>query len=312
MADLKQNTLLVAIDGSDRSIRTVAYLAEMPAFFNKEIHLFNVFASIPESYYDLGKEPSSIKITSGLYAWEKEHRNKIEKHMNKCKKILVAADCNPEKVKIIIHKRRKGVAQDIISESKKGYEAVVVRRRGMSNLQGLIMGSVALKLLNGVVTTPLLFAGRKPCNRRILVAVDGSENALRAVDFVGRMVGGYDYCIGLVTVLRQNIKQNTKNGTDMDMEQAFMDAVELQSIQNIEKAREHLIAAGVEDTVITTEIVKGETSRAGGIIDTAEKGDFDTIVVGRRGLSRVQQFFAGRVSTKVLHVGRKHHVWIVN
>ena len=48
------------------------------------------------------------------------------------------------------------------------------------------------------------------------------------------------------------------------------------------------------------------------IVETTDRKGFDTIVVGRRGMSRVQQFFAGRVSTKVLQIGQKHHVWIVN
>ena len=52
-------------------------------------------------------------------------------------------------------------------------------------------------------------------------------------------------------------------------------------------------------------------SRAGAIVNAAEKGDWSTIVVGRRGLSRVSDFFMGRVSNKVVHAGRKDTVWIV-
>jgi len=312
MAVTNMNKLLVAIDGSDRSIRTVKYLAEMPAFFNKEINLFNVFASIPESYYDLGREPSSIKITSGLYAWEKEQRGQIEKHMQKCRKILMSSDFNPKHIKIVVHKRRKGVARDIIAESKKGYGAVVLRRRGMSNLQGLIMGSIALKLLNGISSTSLIFAGRKPCTHRVLIAVDGSDNATRAVDFAGAWLSGFDYKVGLVSVLRQEIKNGKQDVSDLSEEREFVDAVEMQCSQNLEQARDRLISAGIKPSAITTEIVRGAQSRAAAIVDVAERDDFDTIVVGRRGLSRVEQFFAGRVSNKVLHVGRKHHVWVIN
>ena len=156
MATSNNHKLLVPIDGSDRSVRTAKYLAEMPTFFNMEINLYNVFISIPESYYDLGKEPASVKITSGLYAWEKQQRSQIEKQMQKCRKVLLSSDYNPAKIRTTIQKRRVGVARDIIAESKNGYSAVVSRRRGMSNLQGLIMGSVALKLLNGIDSVPLI------------------------------------------------------------------------------------------------------------------------------------------------------------
>ena len=135
MTNSKNKKLLVAVDGSDRSVRTAKYLAEMPAFFNMEINLFNVFIGIPESYYDLGKEPASIKITSGLYAWEKQQRHQIEKQLQKCRKILLSSDFNPAKIQTTIHKRRVGVARDIIAESKNGYAAMVMRRRGMSDLR---------------------------------------------------------------------------------------------------------------------------------------------------------------------------------
>ena len=311
MANLNDKKLLVAVDGSDRSVRTAKYLAEMPAFFNMEINLFNVFIGIPESYYDLGREPASVKITAGLYAWEMQQRKQIEKQMQKCRKILLSSDFNPAKIQTTIQKRRAGVARDIIAESKNGYGAVVSRRRGMSNLQGLIMGSVAVKLLNGIDDLPIIFAGRKPNNRRVLIAVDGSDNAMRAVDFVGKNLGGFDYTVGLVTVLRTQAAQVIDAST-ADVFEQYLSEMEPQIGKGLNQAREQLIAAGFAESEVSIEIIKGAQSRAGAIVDAAERGNFDTIVVGRRGLSRVQQFFTGRVSTKVLQIGRRHHVWIVN
>lgn len=311
MANANIKKLLVAVDGSDRSVRTVKYLAEMPAFFNLGINLFNVFIGIPESYYDLGKEPASVKITAGLYAWERQQRSQLEKQMQKCRKILLSSDYNPAKIQTTIHKRRVGVARDIIAESKNGYSAVVLRRRGMSNLQGLIMGSVALKLLNGIDDLPLIFAGRKPNNRRVLIAVDGSANAMRAVDFVGKNLGGFDYTVGLVSVMRTQHSEVIDN-SDADVFEEYLAEMEPQVGKALNQAREQLIEAGFAESEVSIEIVKGAQSRAGAIVDAAERGNFDTIVVGRRGLSRVQQFFTGRVSTKVLQIGRRHHVWVVN
>ncbi|MEZ4548914.1 MAG: universal stress protein [Desulfobacterales bacterium] len=44
-------------------------------------------------------------------------------------------------------------------------------------------------------------------------------------------------------------------------------------------------------------------SRAGAIIREATDNGFGAIVVGRRGISKVEEFFLGRVSTKVIHGG---------
>jgi nucleotide-binding universal stress UspA family protein len=311
MANVKNNKLLVAVDGSERALRTAKYLASMPAFFNMQVNLFNVFAGVPESYYDLRREPASVNVTAGLYSWEKLQRGQIEQHLQKCRNILLSADYNPAKVRTTVQKRRVGIARDIIAESKKDYCAVVIRRRGMGGLKGLILGSVALKLLNGIDSIPIIFAGRKTNHRRVLIAVDGSENAMRAVDFVANTLCGFDYSVGLVTVLRSVMQPESDVSTDSDFQNS-LDEVEPEVRRSLNKAQERLITAGFDASALSLEIVRNASSRAVAIVDVAEQGGFDTIVLGRRGLSRVQQFFAGRVSTKVLQIGRKHHVWIVS
>jgi nucleotide-binding universal stress UspA family protein len=311
MADANIKKLLVAMDGSERALRTAKYLAQMPAFCNMQINLFNVFAGVPESYFDLRREPASINITAGLYSWEKMQRGQIEQHLQKCRSILLSADYNPAKVQTTIKKRRVGIARDIIAESKKGYTAVVLRRRGMGGLQGLVLGSVAMKLLNGIESVPIIFAGRKANSRRVLVAVDGSDNAMRAVDLVAETLGGFDFAVGLVTVLRAEAQPEQAPGVESTFK-SYLEEVEPEVRKALNKAQERLIAAGFDDSNLSLEIVRGAQSRAAAIVDVADKGGFDTIVLGRRGLSRVEQFFAGRVSTKVLQIGQKHHVWIVN
>jgi nucleotide-binding universal stress UspA family protein len=311
MANEKRQRLLVALDGSERSIRTAKYLAEMPAFHPMEINLFDVVISVPESFYDLRKEPASVSITAGLYAWEKMQQDQIEKHLQKCRKILLSAKVPHEHIRCTIQKRRAGIARDIIAESKNGYRAVVLRRRGMGGIKGLIMGSVAQKLLGGIDSVPIIFAGRKDNHHRILIGVDGSDNAMRAVDFVASTLGGFDYTAGLVTVLRTDGRQKQDLLPDSAM-QRYQEEMEAEAGEVLNQARDRLVAAGFDASRTMTKIVKGAPSRAAAIVETADQGGFDTIVVGRRGLSKVEQFFAGRVSTKVLHLGRNYHVWIVN
>jgi nucleotide-binding universal stress UspA family protein len=40
--------------------------------------------------------------------------------------------------------------------------------------------------------------------------------------------------------------------------------------------------------------------------------DVGTIIMGRRGLSRTQDFFMGRVTNKVVYLAREKSVWIVS
>jgi nucleotide-binding universal stress UspA family protein len=77
------------------------------------------------------------------------------------------------------------------------------------------------------------------------------------------------------------------------------------------EARERLVKAGFEPRKIDLKVVRGGGKQAGAIAEEAQKGEYDTIVVGRRGLSRVQEFIMGRVSNKVINLAKDKTVWVV-
>lgn len=299
----RQKRLLLAVDGSERALQTVRYAGEEEAFKGMKIVLFHVFNSIPEAYYDLEKEPKSVKVVRHVRSWEAQQKLTIRKYMDDAKRMLLDSGHAEPAVEIKIQNRKKGVARDIIIEAQKGYDAVLIRRRGATALKNIIVGSVTNKLLEKLSFIPVLIAGRKPVNKKVLVAVDGSSCANRAVRFVADMLGNKEgYKVGLVYVVRGGDKSNqavlTANGID-DTGPIFREALNI------------LTKAGFDSRHITTKTISGVMSRAGAIVNKAEKNGWGTIVVGRRGLSSVGDFFMGRVSNKVVHAGRKDTVWIV-
>jgi nucleotide-binding universal stress UspA family protein len=299
----RQKRLLLAVDGSERALQTVRYAGEEDAFKGMKIVLFHVFNSIPDAYYDLEKEPKSVKVVRHVRSWEAQQKKNIRKYMDEARQMLLDAGHADPAVDIKIQNRKKGVARDIIIEAQKGYDAVLIRRRGATALKNIIVGSVTNKLLEKLSFIPVLIAGRKPVNKKVMVAVDGSPCAAKAIQFVADMLGSSDeYRVKLVYVVRGS------GSTDMDALKengiagnghVFSDAVKM------------LTTAGIDADRISTKTVSGVLSRAGAIIKTAEQGDWNTIVVGRRGLSGVSDFFMGRVSNKVVHAGRMDTVWIV-
>jgi len=299
----RQKRLLLAVDGSERALLTVQYAGEEDAFKEMKIVLFHVFNSIPEAYYDLEREPKSVKVVRHVRNWEAEQKKIIRKHMDDAMKMLLDAGHAESAVDVRIQNRKKGVARDIIIEAQKGYDAVLIRRRGATTLKNITMGSVTNKLLEKLTFIPVLIAGRKPVNKKVLVAVDGSPCATRAVRFVADMLGPLDdYQLRLVYVVR--------GGGAPDVA-----ALEADGITDTGPIFEALInmltAAGFDPQNISTKTITGVMSRAGAIVNAAEKGDWGTIVMGRRGLSRVRDFFMGHVSNKVVHVGHMHTVWVV-
>jgi nucleotide-binding universal stress UspA family protein len=299
----RQKRLLLTVDGSDRALQTVRYAGEEDAFKGMKIVLFHIFNNIPDAYYDLEKEPKSVKVVRHVRSWESQQKKNIQKHMDDARQMLLDCGHAESAVNVKIQNRKKGVARDIIIEAQKGYDAVLARRRGFTALKNIVVGSVTNKLLEKLTFIPVLIAGRKPVNKKVLVAMDGSACATRAVQFVADMLGPLDgYQLRLVHVVRgggvpdgENLEENGIT----EVEPIFTEATNI------------LTAAGFNPQNISIRTITGVMSRAGAIVNAAEKGDWSTIVVGRRGLSRVSDFFMGRVSNKVVHAGRKDTVWIV-
>jgi nucleotide-binding universal stress UspA family protein len=79
----------------------------------------------------------------------------------------------------------------------------------------------------------------------------------------------------------------------------------------MKKSKEMLLEAGISESLITTRIVEGSRSAANDILEEARGNGYGTVVLGRRGLSGVKEFFMGSVSSKVLQNISAMALWIV-
>ena len=175
------------------------------------------------------------------------------------------------------------------------------------------MGEVSSKLLEYCRVCPVWIVEGKVKSNRVMIAIDSSDNALRAVDHTGFILAGTDNPVTLFHTMRhlrrfvpQEILEEapeleelwkTKAGKDIE---PFM-----------KKAKEILLKAGLNASQITTKVVDGSRSAANDIVEEARNKDYGTIVMGRRGLSGMKEFFMGSVSAKVLQNSAGMAVWIV-
>ena len=146
MKNKSPNKILVLVDGSDRSINTVRYVAQNDSFHSMRIVLFHIFSAFPECYWDLENDLRSKKVVNQAIAWEISQKKIIENYMIQAKQLLLKSGIPEESIKIKVQNRQTGIARDIIHEAKNGYTAVVARRRGVGALRGMVLGSVATKL----------------------------------------------------------------------------------------------------------------------------------------------------------------------
>jgi len=147
-------------------------------------------------------------------------------------------------------------------------------------------------------------------SRRILVAVDASENSLRAIDYVGQIVGGRDdFEITLLHIVPQAV-------TDLfdkeEVQKSFQEQIEAKESELMERCRQRLLAAGApEASIRTLSLIKDCPSLSECIIEERRRENFGTIVVGRRGLSRTEEVLYGSVSSSIIHHADKCAIWVV-
>lgn len=306
----KRKKILIPVDGSERAMGTIRYITRIDPFLQMQLVLFHVFSSVPEGFWDMQTDQRSSATVKQVHAWEVQHRKNLKDYMENARQLLLKAGAPPDAITVKIQNRKKGFARDIIREARENYDAVVTRRRGMTGLRRIVLGSVATKLIEKLDFIPLVLAGRKPPGNKILLAFDGSEGARHAVDFVGRVLGGFDFEVCLMNAMRGR-ENKYSNKPPLYSPRQYAEFVRREMTAELTAARNRLIDMGFKGQQLSTRLVTGVTSRAGAIAGEAQQKNYGTIVMGRRGLSRVREFFIGRVTNKVVHLARERTVWII-
>lgn len=304
MGKYKQRILL-AVDGSDQAFEAVRYVSQLFPPNRLEVVLFHVTSKIPESFWDIEKNPTFRHQLAPVAAWAVQQQTAIQEFMEKSRQLFVEQGVPEEAVSIKSQERQVGIARDIVREAQKDYDSVVVGRWGVSKLKDLVWGSIANKLVGHLTHIPLCVVGGAPEAGKILVALDTSEEGMGTVDYLGTMVDGTDWGITLFHVIRGLDFVLPETGEILQDIEGAVKALLEQAVGRLEKA-------GLRPEQISTKTASGVASRAKAIVDEAKNGGYGTIVVGRRGLSRVEEFFMGSVSSKVMQLAQEMAVWVVS
>ncbi len=142
--------LLVALDESENAMEAVRFLAR--SFTpDHEVTLFNVIMDISSvcSLNSPELHPLFLQQQINFCIIEDKKKELVNQSISEARKILLGAGFPEKNITVKIENRKKGVAQDIIDETRLGYDAVVMGRRGLSGIAEFFIGSVSQKVLHG-------------------------------------------------------------------------------------------------------------------------------------------------------------------
>jgi nucleotide-binding universal stress UspA family protein len=154
---------------------------------------------------------------------------------------------------------------------------------------------------------------------KLLIPVDGSEGAMRAVQYVADTFGHTpDLKITLLHILPElppsmwddgHILTETESQERQELIADWENQEEKPWEAILAQARERLIQGGIAAEALSIKYQPRYSDIADDILDEAELQECSTIVIGRHGLSGAMKFFMGSVSNKV--VNHAHGVAVI-
>ncbi len=288
--------ILLAYDGSDAALDAAKYIGLVFSSKATEVVIFYVESKIPRSFWQMEKDMDFRFNTPEIRASMTQRCKLVRECMEKAKDILINAGFPLESIKIKIHTKDSGVVRDIVEESRQGYDAVVVGRKGYSRIRDILVGSVPMKLLGKIKSIPLIIVGGIPSSKNILIAFDGNREVLEAIRRMSRLINNRGYNILLCHALKCS-----SDGTTPDY---------CKNSDFFKNSIECLSSAGVPKEQLHCELISNEGDITDNIIKKACDGNYQSIVIGRRNLTFVKQFFLGRIGEKILHAAGNQVVWV--
>jgi len=154
--------------------------------------------------------------------------------------------------------------------------------------------------------------------KKILVAIDDSENAIRAVEFVANTFTA-DNQITLFNVVQDtaamcemNSPELTPYFTSQQSSFCLLEEKKKALVTNaLKKSKTILMDAGFEEKKITIKAELNKSGVARDIIKEAQS-DYNIIVMGKRGVSGIKDFLLGSISQKVFNLAKDISVLFVN
>jgi len=300
--------ILVCYDGTPASYKILSYLKEL--FCNTEIEI-TLLKIIPyPAVSETAERNLYKKLLKEVEIEEKAKEDylRAEKELKEVSERLKEAI--PAKIYTKVLFKYGDVAESIINFSKENmFDAIVVGRRGLSKIATFILGGVTQKL---VVSSPIpiwLVRGEN-WNKKVLVCLDLGETGLKLVDYVSFIFSHHkDVELTFLHVFYPF----------SDLKHFEGDIEKLVELTKNEEYREFFtkIRSSIIENEMPLERIKfifkrGFLGPAGEIIRTAKKGNYTTLVVGRRGRGKTREFLFGSVSQKIIFYFEDRAIWVVS
>ncbi|MGD2015483.1 MAG: universal stress protein [Desulfobacterales bacterium] len=308
-----EKKIMIAVDDSRHSKNAVRYAARIREVLkNMEFTLLHVQPTI--SQYLLDEAKKSPKAYAELEKVNRKNAETANHLLENYREQMMALGVAETDIQLYTQPRALGVAKDILEFSMAGnFDAIIMGRRGLSGLQDVFIGSVSANVVGHLTDTPIWLIDEEGTLQDILIAVDGSENSLKAVDHLALMTAkNVDVKISFF-----HVTPKLKDFCPVDFEETQTEALE-EIIRKGDKecidqffshAKKRLLEAGIQENQIKFKVSEGLFRVGKAVLDEYRQGNFGTLIVGSRGMNR--KYFTGSVSRYLINEFSEGALWVV-
>jgi len=132
--------------------------------------------------------------------------------------------------------------------------------------------------------------------QKILLATDGSDYSLESLNKVIPMANALKAQLTILAVAEEIPLPRGTEGMSKKEFDALVNSINREAAEGLARARNLFKEAGIK---VETILRAGKPSDV--IIEEAEKGNFDLIILGDSGRGGIKELFLGSVSNKVVH-----------
>jgi nucleotide-binding universal stress UspA family protein len=296
------STILLPVDGSEHSRRAVQFAGYLGTSLGKNLASIALLRVVTGRYMrnhlpyvDFRSE--ILKLSDTFTKFRERHiEQNIMPALNEGEKILRDIGIKVEIKKLTAD---GDPAHEIVRIADEGnFSTIIMSRRGLSELMGILLGSVTNKVVHSATGQSVYIIGhgilkdRKCPVSKVLIPVDGSSYSMKgvehAVGLAQKLKTSMDKIILLRVINLAFYEKRIAEGIDPEDEAKKI----------LGEAKGTFLKGGIPEELITDRIRVGNPSEE--IISEAKEDDYNLIIIGRKGRTALKDLILGGVSSTVL------------
>jgi len=306
--------IVIPFDGSGTASGSIDYLDTLYGpKHNLEIILIHILPALPSVLIDDTTKTIDEDFKIKVRAVDRKNIQLADRTLTEAKRTLCAKGFDEKRITTYYKKMDTEPSYDICEWAKTvKADAILLSRRGRTNSNPFYFGSITNGLVASCVDCPVAIAEGGIRSKKALVFFDNAENGFRAVNHASFMLSGTGCQITLfhpIWHLRRFVPSEVLDEIS-GLEEVWRERALRYMEPNIQKAKEIFQQAGFHEKQINVKVIEGSENAANDILKETRNDDFGMIILGRRGVSAVREFFLEYSVSKIMRSSAGIAIWI--